>query len=163
MYFQSIGPPVKISVIKSVPQLTTQQVRYEVSKLVTEQKQQVSWSVSQSVSQPYIHSHLVIRVSQYTSHQIMGSLLIIYPASQYSACYRLKVCEPSLDSVSQSWFTQPMRLGVSQALSNYMLRPQLLHVITFCKTVSYAYWQVNKLITETHKGWLSVNNQSVFI
>ena len=74
----------------------------EVSKLVTEQKQQVSWSVSQSVSQPYIHSHLVIRVSQYTSHQIMGSLLIIYPASQYSACYRLKVCEPALDSVSQS-------------------------------------------------------------
>ena len=133
MYFQSIGPPIKISVIKSVPQLTTQQVRYEVSKLVTEQKQQVSWSVSQSVSQPYIHSHLVIMVSQYTSHQIMGSLLIIYPASQYSACYRLKVCEPALDSVSQSWFTQPMHLGVSQALSNYMLRPQLLHVITFVK------------------------------
>lgn len=133
MYFQSIGPPIKISVIKSVPQLTTQQVRYEVSKLVTEQKQQVSWSVSQSVSQPYIHSHLVIRVSQYTSHQIMGSLLIIYPASQYSACYRLKVCEPALDSVSQSWFTQPMCLGVSQTLSNYMLRPQLSHVITFVK------------------------------
>ena len=133
MYFQSIGPPIKISVIKSVPQLTTQQVRYEVSKLVTEQKQQVSWSVSQSVSQPCIHSHLVIRVSQYTSHQIMGSLLIIYPASQYSACYRLKVCEPALDSVSQSWFTQPMCLGVSQALSNYMLRPQLSHIITFVK------------------------------
>ena len=133
MYFQSIGPPIKISVIKSVPQLTTQQVRYEVSKLVTEQKQQVSWSVSQSVSQPYIHSHLVIMVSQYTSHQIMESLLIIYPASQYSACYRLKVCEPALDSVSQSWFTQPMCLGVSQALSNYMLRPQLSHVITFVK------------------------------
>ena len=134
-----------------------------VSLSLSRSSKSVGQSVSQSVSQPYIHSHLVIRVTQYTSHQIMGSLLIIYPASQYSACYRLKVCEPSLDSVSQSWFTQPMRLGVSQALSNYMLRPQLLHVITFCKTVSYAYWQVNKLITETHKGWLSVNNQSVFI
>ena len=114
MYFQSIGPPIKISVIKSVPQLTTQQVRYEVSKLVTEQKQQVSWSVSQSVSQPYIHSHLVIMVSQYTSHQIMGSLLIIYPASQYSACYRLKVCEPALDSVSQSVMIHPTNASGSE-------------------------------------------------
>ena len=73
-----------------------------VSLSLSRSSKSVGQSVSQSVSQPYIYSHLVIRVSQYTSHQIMGSLLIIYPASQYSACYRLKVCEPALDSVSRS-------------------------------------------------------------
>ena len=50
--------------------------------------------------------------------KFLNSMTIQVFNDPYVPFYRLNICKPGLDSVSPSWFTQPMTLAVSQALSN---------------------------------------------